>query len=72
MVHAADVRSAAGSASDSRPMGWLARVGLTARGVVYLVMGWLTVLVATGSKQHVDQRGALLVFASAEIGRAHV
>ena len=53
------VSNAADAAANSTPMGWLARVGLTARGVVYLVMGWLAVLVATGSRQQVDQRGVL-------------
>jgi hypothetical protein len=46
--------------SDSRPMGWLARLGLTARGAVWLVMGWLAILLAAGSSAHVDQRGALV------------
>lgn len=45
--------------ADSKPMGWLARTGLAARGIVYLLMGWLAVLVATGGRAHVDQRGAL-------------
>lgn len=62
------VADAADSVADSRPMGWLARVGLTARGVVYLVMGWLAILVATGSRQHVDQRGALTEVVAAPFG----
>jgi hypothetical protein len=51
--------AAADTAANSRPMGWLARIGLTARGVVYLVMGWLAVLVAMGGRGRIDQRGAL-------------
>src|SRR5665811_1624899 len=49
----------ADSAANSRPMGWLARIGLTARGLVYLVIGWLAVLVGLGGRANVDQRGAL-------------
>lgn len=54
----ADV-SAAGQVAASTPMGWLARVGLGARAAVYLLMGWLAVVVATGGQAHVDQRGAI-------------
>lgn len=59
MADASGIKGAAEDASNSRPMGWAARVGLTARGVVYLLMGWLAVLVALGANKHVDQRGAL-------------
>lgn len=69
---ASTVAEAADSVADSRPMGWLARVGLTARGVVYLVMGWLALLVATGSKEQVDQRGALTEVVVAPFGSALV
>ena len=51
--------NAAEAVADSQPMGWLARIGLTARGCVYLIMGLLAVLLALGGHQHVDQRGAL-------------
>jgi len=43
----------------SERMGWAARVGLAARAVVYLLIGWLTVLVALGEREHADQRSAL-------------
>jgi hypothetical protein len=56
---AADAREVAESAADSRPMGWLARIGLTARGLVYIVVGWLAVLVGLGGRANIDQRGAL-------------
>lgn len=62
------VSDAADTAANSRPMGWLARVGLTARGIVYLVMGWLAVLVASGSGQPVDQRGVLTKVIAAPFG----
>ena len=56
---ASKARKRADSAANSRAMGWLARIGLTARAVVYLVLGWLAVLVALGGHANVDQRGAL-------------
>lgn len=51
--------NAAEQVAASHPMGWIARIGLGARAVVYLLMGWLAVLVAMGGRQDVDQRGAL-------------
>src|ERR1035437_2816090 len=56
---AADAREVAESAANGRPMGWLARIGLTARGLVYIVVGWLAVLVGLGGQANIDQRGAL-------------
>jgi len=53
------VQAAGSKVADSKPMGWLARTGLTARAIVYLLMGWLALLVASGGHAHVDQRGAL-------------
>lgn len=49
----------ADSAANSKAMGWLARTGLTARALVYIVLGWLAVLVGLGGRANVDQRGAL-------------
>lgn len=41
-------------------MRWLARAGLAARGVLYLVIGWIAVQVAFGhSGQQADRTGAL-------------
>jgi hypothetical protein len=40
-------------------MTWVARAGLTARGLVYLVIGGLAVSVGLGGRANVDQRGAL-------------
>jgi hypothetical protein len=62
------VLDAAETAANSTPMSWLARIGLTARGVVYLVMGWLAVLVARGGQANVDQRGALTEVLDAPFG----
>jgi hypothetical protein len=66
-----DVTHQTGTASDvadSRPLGWAARLGLTARAVVYLVMGWLAILLASGSSAHVDQRGVLVTLLSQPFG----
>jgi len=53
------VTGAIARAADSRPVDWIARAGLTARGVVYILMGVLAVLVARGAQANVDQKGAL-------------
>jgi hypothetical protein len=55
----AQVAGAAGRAADTRPMDWAARAGLTARGLVYLLIGVLAFLVARGARAEVDQTGAL-------------
>lgn len=46
-------------AADSRPMDWAARAGLTARGLIYVLMGLLALLIARGGHAEVDQKGAL-------------
>jgi hypothetical protein len=47
-------------ASDSRAAQLLARAGLAARGVIYVLIGWVAILVALGdSSQQADQQGAL-------------
>lgn len=56
---ASEVESAVRDGADSPPLGWAARLGLAARGVVYLLMGLLAVLVARGAAVQVDQKGAL-------------
>lgn len=72
MADAPGIKDAAEDASNSRPMGWAARVGLMARGIVYLLMGWLAVLVALGANKHVDQRGALTEVLAQPFGTALV
>jgi Domain of Unknown Function (DUF1206) len=53
-------RAQARGAADSEPVAWLARAGLTARGVVYILIGVLAFLMAQGATgKHVDQKGAL-------------
>jgi hypothetical protein len=46
-------------AANSRPVGWAARAGLTARGFVYLLLGLLTLALAQGRHAEVDQKGAM-------------
>ena len=54
------VGDAAQAAADSRQADWAARAGLTARGVVWIVIGILALLLAQGSHaSSADQKGAL-------------
>lgn len=56
----ASATSNARQASDSRAMDALARAGLAARGVLYVLVGVLALLVASGHKSgESDQRGAM-------------
>jgi hypothetical protein len=68
-VRAKDVKDAAADAADSEPIGWAARAGLTARGVVWIVIGILGVLLAQGAQtQHADQKGAVQELLSKPFG----
>jgi len=50
-------------------MRFLARAGLTARGVLYLVIGWIAVMIAFGkSSQQADRTGALHVIGKSPPG----
>ncbi|HEX3958622.1 MAG TPA: DUF1206 domain-containing protein [Trebonia sp.] len=56
-------------ASDSPAARSLARAGLTARGVIYILIGWVAVLVALGqSSREADQLGALQLLAGKSYG----
>jgi hypothetical protein len=56
-------------ASDSQGVRALARAGLTARGVIYILIGWIALLVALGqSTREADQQGALQLLASKPYG----
>ena len=47
-------------AARSPVLRWLARAGLAARGVLYLIIGWIAIQVAFGQSSHqADQTGAL-------------
>jgi Domain of Unknown Function (DUF1206) len=54
-----DAANHARATAQSRPVDWAARAGLTARGVVYLLIGLLALSVARGGRGEVDQKGAL-------------
>jgi len=56
-------------ASGSPAAHFLARAGLTARGVIYILVGWVAVLVALGhSAREADQQGALHLLAGKSYG----
>jgi hypothetical protein len=56
-------------ASDSPAARALARAGLTARGVLYILIGWVAILVALGQSSHeADQQGALQLLAAQPYG----
>ena len=65
----ADVTGKARRASDSPAAHFLARAGLTARGVIYILVGWVALLVALGHSSHeADQQGALHLLAGKSYG----
>ena len=71
MRSAATVRASgtARRASDSPAARALARAGLVARGVLYILIGWIAVLVALGQTSHeADQQGALQLLAGQPYG----
>jgi len=56
-------------AADSPAARLLARAGLTARGIIYILIGWVAVLVALGRSSHeADQEGALQLLAGKPYG----
>src|SRR3984957_12113909 len=68
-VSAAGARRTARQASNSGAAHFLARAGLTARGVIYILVGWVAVLVALGhSSREADQQGALQLLAGKPYG----
>src|SRR6201997_1077570 len=57
---AARTRGSARRAANSPAVHALARAGLVARGVIYILIGWVAILVAVGqSSREADQAGAL-------------
>jgi Domain of Unknown Function (DUF1206) len=66
--HAAN--QTARNAASSRWITILARIGYGAKGVVYLIIGWLAVQVAIGAGgKTTDQRGALQVISEQPFGK---
>jgi hypothetical protein len=58
-------------ASGSPVVRTLARAGLTARGVIYILIGWVAILVAIGQgNRQADQQGALRLLAGQPFGQA--
>jgi hypothetical protein len=56
-------------ASDSPAARALARAGLAARGVLYILIGWVAILVAVGqTSREADQQGALQLLAGKPYG----
>src|SRR5579859_8268897 len=68
-VSATRATRSARRASDSPAAHFLARAGLTARGVIYILVGWVALLVALGqSSREADQQGALHLLAGKPYG----
>ena len=68
-VSAPKAMRSARRASNSPAAHFLARAGLTARGVIYILVGWVAVLVALGhSSREADQQGALQLLAAKPYG----
>jgi len=62
-------RYAGRRAADSPVMRGLARIGLAARGVMYVIVGWLAIRIAFGnSSQQADRSGALHTVAGTSVG----
>jgi hypothetical protein len=55
-------------AASSRPIVWWARLGLVARGLVYLFMGLIGLSIAFGNREPVDQKSALSDLLSLPLG----
>jgi Domain of Unknown Function (DUF1206) len=65
----ADATRKARRASDSPAAQALARAGLTARGVIYILVGWVAILVALGrSSREADPQGAFQLLADKPYG----
>ncbi|HEY1673642.1 MAG TPA: DUF1206 domain-containing protein [Streptosporangiaceae bacterium] len=63
-------KSAGRQAAHSPALRWLARAGLTARGVLYLIIGWIAIQVAFGQSSHqADQTGALRLLGRNPVGQ---
>jgi len=66
---AREAKFAGRRAANSRYVDWLARAGLTARGVIYVLIGILAIEIAFGNSGHkADQSGAVRVVASTPVG----
>jgi hypothetical protein len=68
MMEPPKIQALAKNLGRSRTLELLARIGLAARGITYLLMGWLAVLVATGGHEQIDQRGVLTTVLAKPLG----
>lgn len=67
------VKEGAREAADSKWIDRLARLGLAARGLVYVVVGFIALQIAWGTeKSQADKQGALQVLASNPVGKAAI
>jgi len=65
----ARVRRSARRTANSPAMAWLARAGLAARGVMYVLIGVIAVQIAVeGSRQQADRTGAVRLVAQTAFG----
>src|SRR5277367_6473793 len=68
-IQATRASARARRASDSGPARLLARSGLAARGVIWILIGWVAISVALGHSSHqADQQGALQMLAGEPFG----
>ena len=66
---AARTRGSARRAANSPAVRTLARAGLVARGIIYVLISWVAILVAVGqSSREADQEGALQLLAGKPYG----
>ena len=66
---ARSTRSSGRRTANSKTLRWLARAGLAARGVMYIIIGWIAVQVAFGqSGQQADKTGALQEVGGTPVG----
>lgn len=62
-------KAAGHRAADSSALRWLARAGFAARGVTYILVGWIAIQAAFGnSGQKADKSGALQEIGSTPVG----
>jgi hypothetical protein len=61
-------RRAAREAQSHRWFQWAARAGYAASGLVHILIGVLTLIVAFGGQEETDQSGALMAIAAAPLG----
>lgn len=65
-----EARRRGDDAADAKPLGWLARFGLVARGLVYLIIGVLALKLALGDGgKATNQQGALKTIADRPFGK---